>query len=74
LFHHTRSFEKLKKIRIKIIRKSPLEMDFYRRFSYGTACRNTISSGGFLKKLPLEITQTVDNRMNPSVKIYRLTD
>jgi hypothetical protein len=56
------------------LRKPSLEIDFYRRFlkktatgNHGflkkTASKNTISSGGFLKKLPLKIAQSVDNRI-----------
>jgi hypothetical protein len=35
---------------MQFLKKPPLEiMDFYKRFSYRTACGNTISSGGFLR-------------------------
>jgi hypothetical protein len=67
-FYHTRSFEKLEKLRIKMIfsggslRKPPLEiMNFYMRFSLGTVCKITISSGGLLKEPSLKIAQSVDN-------------
>jgi hypothetical protein len=74
-----RSFEKLEKLRIKMIssdgslRKLSLEIDFYRQFLKKTVTRNheflqtvflnTIFSGGFLKEPPLKITQAVDNRI-----------